>query len=105
MFMDAAMKARPGRQRVLRGMERDLAKSDPRLTALFSSFTLLAQDEEMPWAEQIVAWPLRMLGRLRGQPPGGWRAALQMALCGPLLLSAMVFARRHPKADVNYPPG
>jgi hypothetical protein len=88
------MKPRLGRQRVLREMERDLAGSDPRLTALFSSFTLLVQDEEMPVAERIVAWPLRMLGRLRGhaQPSGGWRAALQMVLCVPLLLSAVVYA-------------
>jgi len=96
------MKPRLGRQRVLREMERDLAGSDPRLTALFSSFTLLAQDEEMPVAERIVAWPLRMLGRLRGhaQPSGGWRAALQMVLCVPLLLSPVVDARLRPKTRV-----
>jgi len=96
------MKPRLGRQRVLREMERDLAGSDPRLTALFSSFTLLAQDEEMPLAERIVAWPLRILGRRRGhaQPPGGWRAALQMVLCGPLLLSTMAYGRLRPKTRV-----
>jgi hypothetical protein len=97
--MAVTMKPRLGRQRVLRKMERDLAASDPRLMALFSSFTLLAQDEEMPWAEKIVAWPLRILGRLRGpvQPPGGWRAALHMTLYGPLLLCSVAGHGRAPR--------
>jgi len=59
--MDVAMKLRLGRQRVLRGIERDLAESDPRLAALFSSFTLLAQGEQMPSTEIITAEPLRAL--------------------------------------------
>jgi len=39
--------------RTLRGIERDLAGSDPLLAALFSAFTLVMRDEELPSAEQL----------------------------------------------------
>lgn len=51
-------------RRTLRGIERDLAGSDPRLATLFSTFTLLARDEELPDAERLEAGPGRMLAWL-----------------------------------------
>jgi hypothetical protein len=88
MSTDVTMKLCVGSQRVLRGIERDLAESDPPLTAFFSSFTLLAQDEEMPRTEKIMAWPLRMLSRMRGraEPREGRRSALWRIFYGPLAL-------------------
>jgi hypothetical protein len=58
------MNLRRGR-RALRGIERDLADSDPRLSMLFVSFAELAKGEEMPGMEKIRTRPLRLLGRLR----------------------------------------
>lgn len=53
-----------GRGRALRGIERDLAGSDPELNSLFLSFTRRASGEKMPDAETK---PLRLLARLRRQ--------------------------------------
>jgi len=84
------------RQCVLREIERDLAESDPCLVALFTSFTLLAQDEKMPRREKIAAGPLRSLSRPRGQAKPhrtgeGWRAALLRSfLYGLLAMTGMV---------------
>jgi hypothetical protein len=47
----------------LRDIEQDLTASDPSGTHLFSTFTLLAHDEERGPAEQIKARPLRALAR------------------------------------------
>ena len=49
------------RQRVLRGIERDLARSDPHLNMLFASFTHLAGGTKMPHIEMIGAWPVRLV--------------------------------------------
>jgi hypothetical protein len=93
--MDVAMKPRPGRQRVLRGIERDLAESDPRLAALFSCFTLLVQGEKMPSAEIITAEPLRAFSWPTEQPEShrageGWRRVmLRSILYGPLAMTGM----------------
>jgi hypothetical protein len=93
--MDVAMKLRPGRQRVLRGIERDLAESDPRLAALFSSFTLLVQGEKMPSTEIIPAEPLRALSwpaeqAVPNRAGEGWRRVLlRSILYGPLAMTGM----------------
>jgi hypothetical protein len=47
--------------RTLRELERDLAGSDPRLTAHFSTFTLVMRDEELPSAERLATVPVRQL--------------------------------------------
>lgn len=88
------MKLRLPRRRVLRGIERDLATSDPRLAALFRTFTRLAQDEGMPRTEKLTARQRRMSSRprrravrLRAGPHRageGWRAAVRAILCRPL---------------------
>lgn len=72
------MSPRQGRQ-ALRDIERDLARSDPRLSELFSSFTDRARGQGRPRAEQIRTGPLRLLARLGrqrrpGQPGEDWRA-------------------------------
>jgi len=60
------MSPRQGRQ-ALRDIERELARSDPRLSELFSSFTERARGQRRPRAEQIRTGPLRLLVRLRRQ--------------------------------------
>jgi hypothetical protein len=57
------MNLRRGR-RVLRGIERDLAQSDPGLAMFFVSFTARAKGAEMPDTEQIKARSRRPFGRL-----------------------------------------
>ena len=79
--------------RTLRGIERDLVGSDPRLAALFSTFTLVMRDEELPSAERLATGPVRQLGRrMRAAGPGwpvaGWRARLWP----PLLLMLVALA-------------
>lgn len=59
------MNLRRPQQRTLRGIERDLADSDPGLDALFLSFARHVTRREVPQAEKISHWPLRMLARLR----------------------------------------
>jgi hypothetical protein len=54
-----------GRRRTLRGIERDLADSDPRLATLLADFTQLTRDEDMPAAEELKLGPISMLTRLR----------------------------------------
>jgi hypothetical protein len=49
------------RRGTLRGIERDLAGSDPRLAALFSTFMLVMRDEELPSAERLASGPVRRL--------------------------------------------
>jgi hypothetical protein len=103
--MDVARKLRLGRQRVLRGIERDLAESDPRLAALFSSFTLLVQGEQMPSAKIITAEPLRAFSWPTEQAEPhrageGWRRALlRSILYGPLAMTGM------PRGYMSWKPG
>lgn len=50
--------------RTLRGIERDLACSDPHLDEFFLLFTEGFQGCEMPRVERVARWPSRMLARL-----------------------------------------
>jgi hypothetical protein len=52
------------RLRALRGIERDLAASDPGLSELFRGFTDQAGELDMPRVEHVAPWPCRMLARL-----------------------------------------
>jgi hypothetical protein len=45
-------------RRKLHGIERQLRRSDRRLTALFGTFTRLTQDEDVPGMEQLTRTPL-----------------------------------------------
>ena len=59
--------------RNLRGIEAELAASDPGLHAFFVSFTSRAGvrevPTEMPRADRAAPWPFRLLARLRpGRP-------------------------------------
>jgi hypothetical protein len=50
--------------RILRGIETDLAGSDPPMAGLFAMFTSLTRGEELPAAEKLKAGPVRMLAWL-----------------------------------------
>jgi Protein of unknown function (DUF3040) len=52
-------------QRTLRGIERDLADSDPDLDALFLAFARHVARREVPQVEKMSHWPPRILARLR----------------------------------------
>ncbi len=52
------------RRRALRGIERDLAASDPVLDEVFRRFARRAGAYDMPRLERVAPWPLRMLARL-----------------------------------------
>jgi hypothetical protein len=73
-----AMNLRFRHRRSLSAIERNLAASDPSLTNLFSTFTVLAQGEERGRAETVKARPLRALARrlaaaLEFDPADPWR--------------------------------
>ena len=48
--------------RTLRGIERNLACSDPALDAWFLSFAAMLQGRDMPPAERLPRWPSRLWG-------------------------------------------
>lgn len=50
--------------RTLRGIERNLACSDPALDAWFVSFAALLRGRDMPPAERVSRWPSRLARRL-----------------------------------------
>jgi hypothetical protein len=52
--------------RTLRGIERDLACSDPRLNEFFLLFSGGFRGYDMPPVERVSRWPSRMLARLWG---------------------------------------
>jgi hypothetical protein len=58
------MGLRRGQRRALRGIERDLARSDPDLDVLFFSFGRLSSTQEIPAAEQIKSRQFGLLARL-----------------------------------------
>jgi hypothetical protein len=73
-----AMNLRFRHRRSVRATEPNLAASDPSLTRLFSTFTVLAQGEEKGRAEKVKARPLRALARrlaaaLEFDPADPWR--------------------------------
>jgi hypothetical protein len=90
----------PARQRrILERIENALLGSDPRLAALFSIFTRLNRDEDMPRVEQVrarVAIIVARLGR-RLAAFGRWfgapaRARLRTALFFPIALAIVASA-------------
>jgi hypothetical protein len=52
--------------RTLRGIEQDLACSDPRLNEFFLLFSGGFRSDGMPRVERLSRWPSRMLARLWG---------------------------------------
>jgi hypothetical protein len=97
-------------RRILERTENALRGSDPRLVALFSIFTRLTCDEEMPRIEQVRAKVTKFLIRIRcrlaafarwfGAPR---RARLRAALFFPVALaivaSAVLVGARFPSAN------
>ena len=61
--------------RTLRGIERDLARSEPGLDAWFLSFAAAVRGCDMPQAERVPRWPSRMLGRVWRGPSVSARVA------------------------------
>jgi hypothetical protein len=86
-------------RRILERIESALRGSDPRLAALFSIFTRLNRDEEMPRLEQVraraaiiasrVGYRLARFGRWFGAPA---RARLRTALFFPIALAIVASA-------------
>ncbi len=86
-------------RRILERIENALRGSDPRLAALFSIFSRLNRDEEMPRAEQVRArvailmtrlgYRLASFGRWFGAPS---RARLRTALFFPIALAIVASA-------------
>ena len=97
-------------RRILEKIESALRGSDPRLAALFSIFSRLNRDEEMPGIEQVRARAAIILARVHrrvgsvvrwfGAPA---RAKLRAALFFPVALgivaSAIVVGARFPSAN------
>ncbi len=88
-----------GQRKILVRIEDSLRGSDPRLAALFSIFTRLTHDEEMPRIEQIrakgalvaslICGRLAAFGRWFGSPR---RARLRTALYLPAALAVVASA-------------
>jgi len=86
-------------RRILERIEHALRGSDPRLTALFSIFTRLTRDEEMPRIEQVRAKATMFLLRIRYRLVAfaRWfaaprRARLRTALFFPVALAIVASA-------------
>jgi hypothetical protein len=86
-------------RRILERIEIALRGSDPRLAALFSIFSRLNHDEEMPAIEQVRARAAMILARLRYRAVrfGRWfgapaRARLRTALFFPVALAIVASA-------------
>ena len=77
--------------RILRGMETDLARFDPWLAELFTMFTRLTRDEQLPATEKLKAGPARMLASLK-RAIGLDRPVVQSRIwpCLVLLLAVIV---------------
>jgi hypothetical protein len=101
----------PASQRkILDRIENALRGSDPRLAALFSIFTRLNRDEDMPRIEQVraraaiimasIGYRLALLARWFGAPA---RARLRTALFFPIALaivaSAVLVGARFPSSS------
>jgi Protein of unknown function (DUF3040) len=97
-------------RRILEKIESALRGSDPRLAALFSIFSRLNRDEEMPGIEQVRARAAIILARVhrRVAPVVRWfgapaRAKLRAALFFPVALgivaSAILVGARFPSAN------
>ena len=101
----------PARQRrILKTIENAMQGSDPRLTSLFATFSLLSCDEEMPKVEQLRARASLLLAvlqhevaaagrRLRMRPLARRRAALFYPLAVMALASTLVIAAALPGAS------
>ncbi|HTS95732.1 MAG TPA: hypothetical protein VMI33_03855 [Streptosporangiaceae bacterium] len=97
-------------RRILERIEHALRGSDPRLAALFSIFSRLNRDEEMPAIEQLRARAAVLMARIRYRAAkfGRWfgapaRARLRAALFFPVALaivaSAVLVGARFPSAN------
>jgi hypothetical protein len=58
-----------GERRKLRQMERDIARTDPRLESLYSMFTRLSGLDAMPRLERVRARVIRRAARVRRAAP------------------------------------
>jgi Protein of unknown function (DUF3040) len=97
-------------RKILEKIENALRGSDPRLAALFSIFTRLTRDEEMPRIEQIRARAAIIMARIgyRLAAFGRWfrapaRARLRTAMFFPIALaivaSAVLVGARFPSSS------
>ncbi len=98
-------------RRILEKIESALRGSDPRLAALFSIFSRLNRDEEMPGMEQVRARAAIILARVhrrvalvvrsvrRAQARAKLRAALFFPVALGIVASAILVGARFPSAN------
>lgn len=65
MTLEVVMSLPIGERRKLRRIERGLASTDPRLTALYSMFGRLSSPDAMPRIERVRAGGIRRAVRVR----------------------------------------
>jgi hypothetical protein len=82
-----AMSLSAREQRALDSIKDGLAGSDAQLTALLSTFTRLASDEEMPDREKIRACSAQAHARLRRAQ---WRSRVRSAVCQEFQRAALL---------------
>ncbi|MGO9083427.1 MAG: hypothetical protein ACLQDY_31120 [Streptosporangiaceae bacterium] len=106
------MGLRARQRRILEATERGLLASDPHLAALFTFFTRLNRDEEMPRIEEIRYWVTSATGAVRRRlgAIGGWlclrlrlgpraRTALFFPLALALIAASFAISPRHASAS------
>jgi hypothetical protein len=67
--LEDAMSLPIGERRKLRQIERGIASTDPRLSALYSMFARLSKPEAMPRAERVRGGAIRRSARVRRKAP------------------------------------
>jgi hypothetical protein len=92
-------------RRILAEIRRALRRSDPRLVARFSTFTRLAQDDEMPRAERIRSWPPRRAVLAFGRRPRAISRRLAAIVVIPAMAAVLIsvpFIVSHGRAAMNW---
>lgn len=69
MTLEDAMSLPIGERRKLRRIERGIASTDPRLSALYSMFARLSRPEAMPRAERVRGGAIRRSARVKRKAP------------------------------------
>jgi len=74
MTLEDAMSLPLGERRKLRRIERGIASTDPRLSALYTMFGRLSRPDAMPRAERVRAGAIRRSARVKRRRAPLWTA-------------------------------